>query len=352
MNISFGKIRRAGVYAALLVSAYILSGCSFAGKANIDAGMKAIEEGNYEGALTCFDNAEKKGEDTQLIWRGRGIASMGLSDFSTAIKDFEKALSESDGHVSDLEYDICQYMAVAQYKSGDKNGAVDTYSSILGLAPKNADALFLRGKTYLGLGNKDAAVDDFNAAVKCDAKNPDLYINIYECLSDAGFADEGDSYLKSAMELTELSEFQKGKLYFWRKEYENARDSFEEAGKNDASPDIILYLGRTYEALGDMSYAASMYRDYLEKNPYDVNICNQLGVCEMTNGKYKEALAAFEKGIAVNDNEIMQSLKYNQIVAYEYLSDFKKASVLMDAYLKAYPDDEKAKREYIFLSTR
>ncbi|MBR1893201.1 MAG: tetratricopeptide repeat protein [Lachnospiraceae bacterium] len=351
MKISLRNFRSSLAF-TILAGVYILCGCSFGSTANIDAGMKAIAESDYESAIASFDKAEKNGEDSQLLWRGKGIASMGLSDYPEAIKDLKKALSFSDGRVTSLEYDICQYLAVAQYKSGDKEGAVETYTSILSLEPKNSDALYLRGKTYLGLGETDAAIDDFNAAVKCDAKNPDLYINIYESLSDAGFAEQGDTYLKSAMELTELSEFQKGKLYFWRKEYENARDSFESAGKSDASPDIILYLGRTYEALGDISYAASMYKDYLKKNPGDVSICNQLGVCEMTNGDYKEALAAFEQGIAVNDNEIMQSLKYNQIVAYEYLSDFKKAAVLMEAYLKDYPDDEKAKREYTFLSTR
>ena len=45
-------------------------------------------------------------------------------------------------------------------------------------------------------------------------------------------------------------------------------------------------------------------------------------------------------------------LEFNQIVAYEYTGDFKQAAVLMEAYLKKYPDDEKALREYEFLKTR
>lgn len=49
---------------------------------------------------------------------------------------------------------------------------------------------------------------------------------------------------------------------------------------------------------------------------------------------------------------MMQVLKMNEIVAYERLKDYKKASVLMESYLKTYPDDEEAKREYIFLKTR
>ena len=49
---------------------------------------------------------------------------------------------------------------------------------------------------------------------------------------------------------------------------------------------------------------------------------------------------------------MMQTLKFNEIVAYEYLNEFEQATILLDNYLKIYPDDEQAKREYGFLSTR
>ena len=54
----------------------------------------------------------------------------------------------------------------------------------------------------------------------------------------------------------------------------------------------------------------------------------------------------------IEDNGMMQILKMNEIIAYERLCDYKKAAVLMESYLKTYPDDEEAKREYIFLQTR
>ena len=38
----------------------------------------------------------------------------------------------------------------------------------------------------------------------------------------------------------------------------------------------------------------------------------------------------------------------NEIVAYENLRDFGKAASLLESYLKTYPDDTTAKREYEF----
>jgi TolA-binding protein len=48
----------------------------------------------------------------------------------------------------------------------------------------------------------------------------------------------------------------------------------------------------------------------------------------------------------------MQTLSFNEIVAYEYLQDYQKAAVLLKAYLQNYPDDQAAIREQQFLSTR
>ena len=54
----------------------------------------------------------------------------------------------------------------------------------------------------------------------------------------------------------------------------------------------------------------------------------------------------------IENNGIEQTLSYNEIVATEYMGDFKKAKNLMASYMTSYPDDEAAKKENVFLSTR
>ena len=79
---------------------------------------------------------------------------------------------------------------------------------------------------------------------------------------------------------------------------------------------------------------------------------NQLGLCEMAKGEYQKALEAFQAGMQLENSGMIQSLAFNEIVAYEHLGEFEKAYVLMGSYLNSYPDDEQARREYDFLSTR
>ena len=111
-------------------------------------------------------------------------------------------------------------------------------------------------------------------------------------------------------------------------------------------------MGKTYEALGDLNYAASLYTEYLTQHPEETELYVQLGLVKMDLEDYTGALDAFESGIESGDVEYLQSLRFNEIVAYEYLLDFKKAAVLMKEYLEKYPNDESAQREYEFLKTR
>ncbi len=338
----------------LLAACMLLSACGFSKKhENIDSAVQAVESGEYETALSMLSNAEVEGEDPELLYRVRGIAEMELASYENATDDFLRSLSMNKGYVKEMDKDTSYYLAVAQYRSGNYEGSKDTYSAIIGLFPNESDAFLQRAKTELRLGETDNAIADFNRAVSLKPDDPDLYIQIFECLNAVGMKEEGNKYLKDAMEIsTKLTDLQKGKLYFCLQEYEQAKNSLESARNANAKGGVTLYLGRTYEALGDTNYAASLYRAYLEEDPADVEVCNQLGLCCLDMGDYEGALASFEQGLAVPDNEYEQTLKYNRIVAYEYLSDFTKAAALMKEYLKEYPADEAAVRENKFLSTR
>ena len=72
----------------------------------------------------------------------------------------------------------------------------------------------------------------------------------------------------------------------------------------------------------------------------------------MQQEKYEEAVKAFESGIGMGASDYLQELKFNMIVANEYLGDFAQAKKLMQEYLQAYPDDARAKKENDFLKTR
>ena len=332
----------------------VLMGC---GKKAADDIMTAvvtrIENFEYEEALALLDEAAKAGEDAQMIARYRGIANAGLTNYEEAANFYLEALSYSNLFASDMDFDLNYYLADAYEKTGLREEAKEVYTSILNLRPQEVNALFLRGRLYLEDGLTELALDDFDKTVQLDKDGYDLRIEIAGLLSAKGYHEEGLQYLQMFLADNEkkLSDYDKGRIYYYMGDYDKAKVALESA-KSEESDDVILLLGKSYEQLGDYNYATSVYKNYLEDHPESAGIYNQLGLCKMKSGEYEEALSAFRSAVNVENNGMGQTLEFNQIAAYEHVGNFKQAAVLMEAYLKKYPEDAEARREYEFLKTR
>ena len=74
--------------------------------------------------------------------------------------------------------------------------------------------------------------------------------------------------------------------------------------------------------------------------------------CFAEEGDYEKALYYIGLGISVGDPAAMESLLFNEIVIYERMNDFSTAKQKMMEFLKSYPLDTSARREYKFLSPR
>lgn len=319
----------------------------------VNEGMRLIEELDYQGAIACFDEAAQLSENFRLIARGKGIAYMGLADYGQAVECFQEALAASNGFLEPIDYDLNYYLAAAYTKNEMYEEAREAYDAILALRSKEKDAYFLRGIVLLQLGEYEQAKADFDEVVKLDGKNYNRLIQIYQALEASGHQENGKEYLQNVLAGTEkqMKAFDRGRIYYYLGEYQKAYIALEEARK-EGGAEAALYLGKAYEATGDYNYASSVYSSYLANDTSNAEIYNQLGLCELAKGNYTAALKAFMAGKQIEGNSVMQSLSFNEIVAHEYIGEYEKAAVLLDNYLKLYPDDENAKREQQFLQTR
>lgn len=341
------------VIAAVCTVLSLTAACGSTKHENIDKGMSLVEQMKYEDALTYFDAALVNKENAQLAVRGQGLAYLGLTQYDLAEECLEQSLTYSDSKLDQLDYDINYYLATAYYKQGKLEEARKAYEAIVTLRPKEKTAYYLKGVVELEQGNVDGAKEDFDKAIALDPKDYDMRINIFCSCSENGYEEMGNTYLQAVLDSEDkkLTDYNKGRMYFYLGNYQEARNSLEAAKDTAKTTEVISLLGQTYEKMGDYNYAASVYSNYLMENPTS-QVYNQLGLCELTIGDYEDALKAFQAGIAIDANQLMQTLKFNEIVAYEYLGQFDQAAILMKEYLTLYPDDQKALREYEFLRTR
>ena len=337
----------------------LLSACSAAPgidtgeEESAQSGTELLLAGSYKEAVSALTAEIDAGEDSEEIWRYLGIACMGTGDYESAAEAFETALAEAGILPGELEYDINYYLGSCYYKLGRYEEALEIYDAIIALRPKDADALQLRGTVRLQLGDLEGMLGDYDRAISLDPTDYDRLLSIVEVLTDNGYEEEGLQYLTDAIESggESLDNYDLGRLSYYAGDYEAARVALEQLQSSTDSA-VVLMLGRTYEALGDYNYATNVYKACIATDDDNAEVYNQLGLCYMKMSEYEEALEAFRSGIATGDTTILQSLQFNEIIACEYLGDFEEAKALMEEYVEAYPGDEKAAREYVFLSTR
>ena len=336
----------------IAASALLLAGCAPADGA-ATAVIEAIKNNDFATASAAADEVLAGTGEDKYVLRAKGIALLGAGEFEKAEDSFLRALSCSNGLVEQADIDISYYLAVAQYKRGDYEAARTTADAVIGIRPEDDAAYFLRGKIGLAMGDKDGAISDFDRTVTLAPEDYDRYVGIYEELHSRGYDAEAASYLEKAMTAgNRLSDYNKGVLEYYLGSYTDARNDLENAKKGGNSESLTLYLGRTYEALGDSAYAMTLYEDYIRENSSAGNVYEQLAKCRMAGEDYKGALEVIEMGLSLGNGEGAKELSFDRIVSYERLYDFATARKYMEEYIALYPEDEVARRESIFLSSR
>lgn len=316
----------------------------------IELGVAAISKGAYGEALTDFQQAISQDENLIRAYRGEGMAYMGLGQYEQAIASFDLAIAETRERMKNTRKDILYYKASACYHQGDYEETIQVCNEILEIASE-ADAFYLRGTCYLTMGEEDKAQVDFDAAVKLQPEDYELYLNIYESYNDRKLSAKGDEYLQKALQIEDDSEedtCDKAKIYYCLENYEEARKMLTPL-VSEKNPEALLFMGKVYLALENPESSITMYQQYMEENEEIPEAYNGIVLANIAQGDYDTALQNIAKGLALETESGKQELCYNEIVAYEYKRDFDMAKVKAQAYIEKYPGDELGKKEYDFL---
>jgi tetratricopeptide (TPR) repeat protein len=111
------------------------------------------------------------------------------------------------------------------------------------------------------------------------------------------------------------------------------------AGEKTA--DVYAGLGHLQFEAGRFDAAADAYREVLERAPLHKTCHYNLAVCLEKIGRYKEALASFEKAFEINSQRVEMGLGVG--VSLLHLRRFAEAETAFDTCLKTHPNDETAR---------
>ena len=319
-------------------------------------GMAQIKNAAYDEAIETFTAMKNKAHsdtDRQSALRGIGIAYLYKGNYSNAVSALSDAMSYAGKKYTDQEIDILFYLAEAQDKNGDPVEAVLTYTKILN-QKSSANGYMLRGGAYQKVGDNTNAEADLYKAIELSGKEYKVYMMLYQVLTAEGKSKEAEDVLEEAATLpakTSEDYSNRGLIYMYMKEYEQADADFEKAIEMQYMP---AYFGKAclLMAQGNYEDAVESFKTYFEQVQDNALAYNQYGVCLMGLGKYEDAADAFSKGLALNDRTVDQELMFNEFTAYERMGQWAEAYTKVMAYVEKYPDDEQAKQELTFIESR
>ncbi|PKP19634.1 MAG: hypothetical protein CVU04_05565 [Bacteroidetes bacterium HGW-Bacteroidetes-20] len=125
-------------------------------------------------------------------------------------------------------------------------------------------------------------------------------------LMDNGRYEESIKLLKEAQQLDPKSfiyPYELAYAFYMQKDYKKAKKYVESSLKyKDVNENAYQLLGNTYDYLGKSEKAIKTYEKGLKLFPNSGNLYLELGVMQMKNKEYLNALQYFEKGIEVEPN--------------------------------------------------
>lgn len=268
------------------------------------------------------------------------------------MNSFTEALN-CDKVSKSLRKDILSYRATAELKSGKYEDAMADCQTLGEDFSMDAGSYFLTGKVALAMDSYEEAASNFKQAYGEDSTY-DMAIEIYEAYLDKDMEADGTRYLEAALS-SEAKDAQdhcdRGRVYYYMEDYSNAKKELLEANKKD-NTEALLLLGMVYLAQDDVENAQAMYKQYISAVGDSAKGYNGLALCDIRSGDYDSALDNITKGLPTATTDEMQSLLFNEIVAYEKKLDFATALTKVQEYIEMFPEDSAAKKERAFLKTR
>ncbi len=351
MNKTVRMIAAAGV----LLLCMACSGCvkRSSGGPLTRQGGAALAKRDYQTALVDFQQALSSGEDPVMAWRGQGIALMGFARYQEAAESFEEAIARTDQKMPETLRDLRLYLASAQYRAGEYAQTVTTCQQLME-TDTLPEVCYYLGGSYLKMGDTLQAREYFDRAISLSPEDYSLYLQIYEAYEAENLTAVGDEYLQTALKIQPKNiqaAYRIGQIYYYLEKYEDARNALLTGVEDKYLPALEL-MGEIYLAQEDYSHAMALFRSIMEEKGESPQVFNGLALCSIASGNYDDALGYIEQGLAMEEEEGKQELRFNEIVAYEKKLDFSSALVKAEAYAALYPTDEAGQKELKFLRTR
>ncbi len=175
------------------------------------------------------------------------------------------------------------------------------------LKGKNSEELLRGGYTHLASGNNDLAKMLFLRVIEQTPESHRAFIGLGEVEYKEGNYEKAYMHFDRAYTLDSNNiNAQMGKARSMRQQNKlNAAIKEINAAIAVAPNDVAVLteLAIIYDLMGKEALSGPIYKEILDRTPDQAGSNNNLGLNFLTQGKYEQAIIAFERAIAIDSND-------------------------------------------------
>ncbi|MFP5249876.1 MAG: tetratricopeptide repeat protein [Acidobacteriota bacterium] len=285
----------------------------------VNLGLSQFKGGDLRGAIQTFAPLLRSTPPSSpmalRLTTLTGLAHYGLGEYAASVPYLKTAAAADPGNL-----ELRMTLAHSCLWSKQYQCVLDTYHQILALNAESAEADMLAGEAYDELNNSAGALEEFQAAVKADPKQPNVHFGYGYLLWKALKFRDAEAEFKA--ELAQNPENPLALAYLGDSEMrlnqtDAAMPHLEQAVRiQPAIPIAHLDLGILYEGRGRKQDALRELKAAERLEPGDPLVHWNLGRYYRSTGQMEEARGEFEKTRTLQNrkNDSLRE-KMNQIEA-------------------------------------
>ncbi len=195
-------------------------------------------------------------------------------------------------------------MALAYFRQGRLDEAMDHYRQAQVIEPGNSCAIISMGMIHLRKGEPGEAMALFQKALEIDPEDDDAHCSLGIALCQTGRLDEGIDQLNQAVKIDPTNitaRVNLGMALAQQGKIDEAIEQFQSALlKSPGSSQVHANLGHAYARQGQLDKAIEQYREALVENSGDLEVLINLGVALAHQGLFDEAIAQDNQALKIH----------------------------------------------------
>ncbi|WP_416670963.1 tetratricopeptide repeat protein [Egbenema bharatensis] len=285
-------------------------------------GVEAIEQQQYQAALSSSEKLLEFTPDSGLVWFLKGIALVNLGQYQQAIDSYDKALEFKP------DYHQAWYnRGVTLYNSGQYQQAIDSYDKALEYKPDKHQAWYNRGVALDDLGQYQQAIDSYDKALEYKPDKHQAWNNRGVALKNLGQYQQAiDSYDKALEFKPDDHEawYSRGGALYKLEQYQQAIDSYDKALEFKPDDHEAWYSrgGALYNS-GQYQQAIDSLDKALEYKPDYHQAWSNRGLALANLGQYQQAIDSYDKALEFKADQ--HEVWYNKACCYGLQGDIEQA---------------------------